>query len=121
MSKNKEVFWTVLPRFMDIAGMNQTDLSKAVGVSKATVNCWIKRKSFPEIDTIQRIADALGCKTDDLLVALPENKAHGAEDLQIQKLWPLAPLHAKRAAIAVLLQLMKDEEEEVLGIDLSKQ
>ena len=120
MSRNKEVFWTVLPRFMTIAGMNQTELAKAVGVSKSTVTCWIKRKSFPEMDTIQKIADALGCQTDDLLVALPEDKAHGAEDLQMQKLWPLAPLHAKRAAIAVLIQLMKDEEEEVLGIDLSK-
>jgi len=120
MNKNKEVFWTVLPRFMDIAGLNQTELAQAVGVSKSTVNCWIKRKSFPEMDTIQKIADALNCKTDDLLIQIPENFAHAAEDMQIQKLWPLAPLHAKRAAIAVLLQLMKDEEEEELGIDLSK-
>lgn len=120
MSKNKEVFWTVLPRFMDIAGVNQTELAKAAGVSKSTVNCWIKRKSFPEMNTIQKIADALGCNTDDLLVELPENYVHAAEDLQMQKLWPMAPIHAKRAAIAVLLQLMKDEEEEVLGIDLSK-
>ena len=95
MSKNKEVFWTVLPRFMTIAGKNQTELAKDVGVSKSTVNCWIKRKSFPEIDTVQRIADALGCKTDDLLVELPEDKAHGAEDLQMQKLWPLAPLQGR--------------------------
>ena len=121
MSKNKEVFWTVLPRFMSIAGMNQADLAKAVGVSRSTVNCWIKRRSFPEIDTVQKIADALGCDTDDLLIELPEGMEHAAEDLQMQKLWPLAPLYAKRAAIAVLLQLMKDEEEEVLGIDLSKQ
>ena len=121
MNKNKEVFWTVLPRFMTIAGMNQTELAKAVDVSKSTVNCWIKRKSFPEMDTIQRIADALGCKTDDLLIPVPEDRNHAAEDLQLQKLWPLAPLNAKRAAIAVLLQLMKDEEEEVLEIDLSKQ
>jgi repressor LexA len=120
MNKNKEVFWTVLPRFMTIAGLNQTELAQAVGVSKSTVNCWIKRKSFPEMDTIQRIADVLGIRTDDLLIEIPENHAHAAEDMQIQKLWPLAPIHAKRAAIAVLLQLMKDEEEEVLGIDLSK-
>ena len=118
---NQEVFWTVLPRLMDIAGLNQTELAKAVGVSKSTVNCWIKRKSFPEIGTVQKIADALGCKTDDLLIPIPEEYHHAAEDLQLQKLWPYAPLHAKRAAIAVLLQLMKDEEEEVLGIDLSKQ
>ena len=120
MNKNKEVFWTVLPRMMDIAGLNQTELAKAVGVSKSTVNCWIKRKSFPEIETIQKIAEALNCRTDDLLIAIPENYAHAAEDYQLKKLWPYAPLHAKRAAIAVLLQLMKDEEEEVLGIDLSK-
>ena len=120
MSNNKEVFWTVLPRLMDVAGMNQTELAKVVGVSKSTVNCWIKRKSFPEMDTIQKIADALSCRTDDLLIPIPENHHHAAEDIQMQRLWPLAPLHAKRAAIAVLLQLMKDEEEEVLGIDLSE-
>ena len=89
-------------------------------VSKSTVNCWIKRKSFPEMDTIQKIADALNCKTDDLLVDLPERFSPAVEDLQLERLWPLAPTHAKRAAIAVLLQLMKDEEEEVLGIDLSE-
>lgn len=120
MNKNKEVFWTVLPRLMTIAGLNQTDLAKSVGVSKSTVNCWIKRKSFPEMDTIQKIADALNCKTDDLLIDLPEKYSPAVEDIQIQRLWPLAPTHAKRAAIAVLLQLMKDEEEEVLGIDLSE-
>ena len=120
MNKNKEVFWTVLPRLMTIAGMNQTELAKAVGVSKSTVHCWISRKSFPEMDTIQKIADALGCRTDDLLVSIPERLSPAAEDLQMQRLWPYAPTSAKRAAIAVLLQLMKDEEEEVLGIDLSK-
>ena len=120
MNNNKEVFWTVLPRMMDVAGLNQTELAKSVGVSKSTVNCWIKRKSFPEMDTVQKIADALGCKTDDLLIPIPENHRHAAEDVQMQRLWPYASVSAKRAAIAVLLQLMKDEEEEVLGIDLSK-
>ena len=120
MNKNKEVFWTVLPRFMDVAGVNQTDLAKAVGVSKSTVNCWIKRKSFPEMDTIQKIADALGCRTDDLLIPIPPHYAHAVEDLQMQKLWPFASISAKRAAIAVLLQLMTDEEEEALGLDLHK-
>lgn len=113
MNRNKEVFWTVLPRYMTIAGMKQTDLAKAVGVSKSTVHCWLARKSFPEIDTIQKIADALNCRTDDLLIDLPEKYSPAAEDLQIQRLWPLAPTSAKRAAIAVLIQLMKDEDEEL--------
>ena len=106
---NQEVFWSVLPQMMNIAGLNQTELAKAVGVSKSTVNCWVKRKSFPEMPTVQKIADVLGCRTDDLLIPVPEDR-HAAEDMQLQKLWPLAPLHAKRAAIAVLIQLMKDNE-----------
>ena len=109
MNKNKEVFWTVLPKYMAMAHMNQTELAKAAGVSKSTVNCWIKRKSFPEMDTIQRVADVLNCRTDDLLIETSESSGPLTEDLEIRRLWPNASVQAKRAALAVLYQLMKEE------------
>lgn len=63
----KEIFWNVLPEKMNEAGIRSVDLANALGLNKATVSNWIHRKAFPEMDNVQRIADVLHCKTDDLL------------------------------------------------------
>lgn len=65
----KENFRANLPYYMKRAGMNQIDLAKAIGKSEASVSLWISGKAFPRIDTIQKIADVVGCRTDDLIVA----------------------------------------------------
>lgn len=106
---NKEVFWKTLPYYMKLSNFNQVELGKAVGVSKSTVHYWLTRKSFPEMETIQRIADALGCRTDDLLVEQPASGKTSPEDIELQRLWPASSVQAKRAAIAVLKQLLKEE------------
>lgn len=64
----KENFRANLPYYMKRAGMNQIDLAKAIGKSEASVSLWIAGKAFPRIDTIQKIADVVGCRTDDLIV-----------------------------------------------------
>jgi transcriptional regulator with XRE-family HTH domain len=127
----REIFKRELPKYMNKAGMKQIDLAKALGMSKSTVHCWITGKAFPEIDTVQRIADVLGCETDDLLVDQSEKKPNRLMDLLITEpqsfdpsvfsllrdrlkpqtpkedaemvvLWRSASVTAKRAAIAVL-------------------
>ena len=132
----RQIFKRELPKYMTKAGMKQIDLAKALGMSKSTVHCWITGKAFPEIDTIQRIADVLGCATDDLIVERPEldgsrfmsliSPSHPLdpsilsalversrpqtpkEDSQMAVLWRSASIQAKRAAIAVL-EAMKEE------------
>lgn len=130
----RQIFKRELPKYMDRAGMKQVDLAKALGMSKSTVHCWITGKAFPEIDTIQKIADALGCATDDLIIERPQQDgsrmmkfvsmshslsiddlpalnrqpATPKEDMQMTNLWRTASLQAKRAAIAVL-ESMKEE------------
>ena len=64
---NREAFVKLLPLYMKRAGTNQRELAKAVGKSESTVHCWVNGKAFPRIDMIQKIADVLGCTTDDLL------------------------------------------------------
>lgn len=63
----KERFWEILPIKMAEAGMRQVDLAEAMNMNKATISLWVRGQSFPEMDNIQRIADVLNCKTDDLL------------------------------------------------------
>ena len=124
----RQIFKRELPKYMERAGMKQVDLAKALGMAKSTVHCWITGKAFPEIDTIQKIADALGCATDDLLVERHEpdgsrlmkfismsypldeglipvrdrQPATPKEDAEMAYLWQTASIQAKRAAIAVL-------------------
>ena len=102
----KELHWR-----MQDARISQTELANAVGVSKATVNCWLKGKAFPRIDTIQRIADVLGCKTDDLLsenlyvqtfITNPNKHLLNKDAEELIELWNNASDTAKQAALAVL-------------------
>lgn len=79
----RQIFKRELPKYMNKAKMKQIDLAKALGMSKSTVHCWVTGKAFPEIDTIQKIADVLGCKTDDLLVEPSENMLPRFEDLLV--------------------------------------
>lgn len=109
---NKEVFWKMLPYYMKIAGLNQTELGQAIGVSKSTVSCWMHRKSFPEMDTVQKIADVVGCRTDDLLVEQPESSRTSLEDIELQKLWGGSSSQAKRTALAVLREFAKEGKDE---------
>lgn len=76
----KEIFRKNLPYYMKRAGMNQIELAKAVGKSEASVSLWLSGGSFPRIDTIQRIADALECRTDDLLFDAVEIQFLGYSD-----------------------------------------
>ena len=63
----REEFKKNLPYYMDLAGVNQVELAKAVGVSKSTVSTWLSGRSYPRIDVIQKTADVLNCTTDDLV------------------------------------------------------
>lgn len=126
----KDVFRKSLPYYMERARMNQADLAKAISMSESSVSLWLSGGSFPRINTIQKIADALGCKTDDLITekhhpdgramlnfvsltrsidpsvvdALRRDTAQPTpeEDAKMSLLWRSASLQAKRAAIAVL-------------------
>lgn len=123
---NREVFYKMLPYFMGKANVNQAELASATGVTRSTVHYWLTGKSFPRIDVIQRIADRLGCKTDDLLVETeitphaprrridPEiRKIVEAEfdyNQQMQNLWDNAPDWVKRVALSTLRSLMNEAE-----------
>lgn len=45
--------------------MSISALEKAAGIANATIRCW--DKSSPRIDTLQKVADVLGCNINDLI------------------------------------------------------
>lgn len=48
--------------------MQQQELSEILGVTKQTINGWVKGRSMPSLETAFKIAKILNCKVDDLFI-----------------------------------------------------
>lgn len=101
---SREVFKKNLAYYMDLAGVNQVELAKAVDVSKSTVSTWLSGRSYPRIDVIQKVADVLNCETDNLVAENTETvRQQISEDEKILfRLARNASPSALKAAVAVL-------------------
>lgn len=102
-----------LPYYMSLAGVNQVELAKSIGISKSTVSTWISGRSYPRIETVQKVADLLGCTTDDLVTENPEViRSQLSEDKkELFRLARNASPAAIRAAVAVLESMEKTNNE----------
>ena len=65
---------------MEAKGISQTDITRALDVSSATVSDWCSGKKYPRIDKMQRLADLLGVKYSTLTTE------GGLQDYEDQKL-----------------------------------
>lgn len=63
----KLIFSKNLVHFLQINGKSQTDLSRFIGVSTATVSDWCKGKKLPRMDKVQAISKWLGIENSDLI------------------------------------------------------
>ena len=63
----QNVFGNRLKAARKAKGMTQTDLGKAVNVTKGTVSSWETGMRLPNINTLVQLADLLSCTTDYLL------------------------------------------------------
>lgn len=78
---NKEVFSANLTYYLAQKDVMQKDLAKYLGISQASVNDWIKKRTYPRMDKLQMTAEFLGVKMTDLVE--PRNKMSSTEDKRI--------------------------------------
>lgn len=64
---SKELFSSNLRKYMSRDNINQVELAKTLGVTKAAVNYWVNGRSIPQVSVIQHMAEIFCCSTDDLL------------------------------------------------------
>lgn len=57
-----------LYKMLERKRITQLELSKLTGISTVTINKYIKRKATPSLHTANKIARALGCSTDELIL-----------------------------------------------------
>jgi transcriptional regulator with XRE-family HTH domain len=53
-------------------GWNQSDLARAADIGRDRVSVYVRGITFPEPVTLQKIADALECKAEDLAPSITE-------------------------------------------------
>lgn len=81
----KENFRKNLEYYMKRAGMNQAELAAAVRKSESAVSLWLSGGSCPRMGTVQEIADALGCRSDELTAEIVTVKVTGYSDAKQTK------------------------------------
>jgi transcriptional regulator with XRE-family HTH domain len=74
MSKSLEILLKNVTELMSLKGFRQTDLAKALGMSKQAVNQFLTGKHAPRLGTLDEIADGLGVPAFYLLMTPEERK-----------------------------------------------
>lgn len=78
---NKDVFSANLLYYLAQKDVMQKDLAEHIGVAQSTVTDWIKKRTYPRMDKLQRTAEFLGVKMTDLVE--PRNKVSSADDKRV--------------------------------------
>ena len=78
---NKEIFSANLLYYLAQKDVMQKDLAKHIGVSQATITDWIKMRTYPRMDKLQRTAEYLGVKMTDLVE--PRNKVSSTDNKRV--------------------------------------
>ena len=64
---NKEIFIRNLKRQLEISGKKKIEVAKAIGVSSGNFSDWLKGRSYPRMDKIQRLAEFFDVQMADLV------------------------------------------------------
>ena len=67
MDEYRKVFSEKLKEYLDKKEMNYTDLADRLGVNKSVVSSWKTGARYPRMNTMQKIAEILGCELSDLI------------------------------------------------------
>lgn len=63
----RKIFVKQLHYYMELKGINQTDLMKDLGLSSSTVSNWCTGLKMPRMGKIQMLADYFGIEKSDLI------------------------------------------------------
>lgn len=75
-SKEKEILSTNLKRYMEYRKLSVTDLANKINLPYSTVNDWVNGVSYPRVDKLNILAEALGISKRDLTEPQKSNKIH---------------------------------------------
>ena len=77
---NKEIFSYNLNYYMNERGKSRKEVASAIGVSYFTFTDWVKGKTYPRMDKVEKLAKYFNIKISDLIEnrAIAENPVEAA-------------------------------------------
>ena len=100
---NKAVFSANLSYYLELRGKSQKELAQHLGISQASVNDWVKMRTYPRMDKLQLTSEFLGVQMTDLCE--PRNKVSAATNKAISD---------KEQEVLDLFHKVPDEKKEFL-------
>ncbi len=95
---------------MERAGINQVQLAKKLGISKGTVNNWIRGNNSPDVDIVPDVCSVLGISIIELFSSL-NNSVVGSPGLN---------LSSDEIAILLAYRHANDDDRAIVNHALNK-
>ena len=73
---NKEIMAKNIKKYMDLKGVNQTEMCNALGFKFMTLSDWLHAKTYPRIDKIEMMANYFGISKSDLVEDHSDDEQH---------------------------------------------
>ena len=114
----KKTFATKLSELRREKGMTQLDLAEKMGVTDKAVSKWERDLSFPDVQTIPRLAEIFGVTVDELMQGKTDIKqrAAGSRISEFVQLALKGVALAMGVAVAVLSFLNEIETADAIGM-----
>lgn len=86
---NKSIMARNIQYYMDLTGKTRNDMCGALGVKYTTFTDWVKGKTYPRIDSIEKMANYFGVEKSDLI-----EPRTGLKEVKAVKIPVLGMVHA---------------------------
>lgn len=99
----RRTFSENIRRLLSAHRMTQLELAKRLSVGPPTVNDWVKGRTTPRSNVLQRLTEVFGCELSDLLSPVAERgDALAPEALRIAQLYSVAEPRDRRLVNTIL-------------------
>ena len=121
----QQTFGTMIAALRKEQGMTQLDLAEKMGVTDKAVSKWERDLSFPDVNSLPKLAEIFHVSVDELMQVKTDAKGNGEEK---QKTAEIVDLALKGVALAmgvavVVLSILNEMESDsavrMLGIGLA--
>ena len=100
---NNEIFSKNLLRYLKDAGKTQVEVAEAIGVSAGTFCDYVKGKSYPRMDKVQKLADYFGINKSDLVEERDlEKERIEAENKEVLELFHRVPKEKRELVLSLI-------------------
>ena len=98
----QEIFSKNLIRYLTESGKTQKEVADAIGVSTGTFCDYVKCRSYPRMDKVQKLADYFGISKSDLVEERDIEKEESMKaDQEVLDLFHKVPKEKRAEAIAL--------------------